>query len=232
MNTKLISALTLATLTTITGCEGVNDGEYLGEALLSLEGTVTNQRSQTPNGAEVVLFWGSSNDDTLYYGETANVQGTFPASFTLDIFTPPPDAYLREIPGTNGNRAAGATISAWATDQVPSGATPPFDVPESGIIPGLLGLDVEHFLLYVEQDIPAGTVENIIFEQSDRFVSNGLSAGFHVLDIVRLGAPGCPDLPEDPVPADCLMPHPNGINAQLTVELVDTLNDLESYVVY
>lgn len=154
---KATSLFALLPLAALLGCSSQADTGYRGEPLATLSGSVVTGTSLAPSSsvsaaiawAQPKLLFGGASGQTLtdvgYVGESTPVAGTFPASFTLDVFEPPPTA--SQIPCSTG----GATISAGfvvALSKVSaSGTIDPNDV---------LGASNEYLLLYLDKDEPSG----------------------------------------------------------------------------
>jgi hypothetical protein len=105
-------------------------------------------------------------------GERVAVQGEFPAMFSLDLFTPPPDAALLTDDG--GFVAAIAVIIA--VD--PDAENVSFDQNEDDVPPSILGTAPEQVLLYAQSDIPADSAWG-------RYLNGAYSAGYHLLEFHR-----------------------------------------------
>src|SRR5262245_55226575 len=93
----LVAVLPLA------ACASQVDSTHQGNALAKIAGEVRNTRTMPiPNvGAEVVVAWvNSSGSPDITAADSVEVEGTFPAQFTLSIFEPPQDALLNNWEGT------------------------------------------------------------------------------------------------------------------------------------
>ncbi|MBC8074132.1 MAG: hypothetical protein IAG13_37780 [Deltaproteobacteria bacterium] len=105
-------------------------------------------------------------------GERVPVQGEFPAMFSLELFTPPPDAALLADDG--GYLGALAVIIAVDPDAEEVG----FDENNQDVPPSILGTAPEQALFYAESDIPADSAWG-------RYLNGAYSAGYHLLEFHR-----------------------------------------------
>ncbi len=82
------------------GCDAQAGEDYRGKPLLSMNGSVLIQNQNPPSNLVPALAFLSGKYGTLDFVE-AEVVGSFPASFALDVFEPPPDTviYHWEDPG-------------------------------------------------------------------------------------------------------------------------------------
>lgn len=160
----------LALLVPFAACDSQVDSQHQGQALAKIGGQVRNVRTQPiGNGAEVVVVWQkSSGSPDLTGTESVEVEGSFPAQFTLSIYQPPPTNLLNDW---NGVQVGVAYIIAGipGTDYSDENAA------ESG----LLGMEVDHLLVYVPQDVPAGSEASILLRGTP-------TAGFHLYGVHKL----------------------------------------------
>lgn len=85
------------------GCGNMASGDYRGEALVSLTGTVQNGQGVTSDEElHAFLFWGDPDHGAVAVAE-ALVEGAFPSEFTLEVYEPPPE----EVVDANGGYAIG-----------------------------------------------------------------------------------------------------------------------------
>jgi hypothetical protein len=79
-----------------TGCASQAGPGYQGTPLLELEGTIVDVQGQAqPQDQTAALCWINNVDQPPYVLWTqVPVEGHFPSSFTLDVYTPPPDHIL------------------------------------------------------------------------------------------------------------------------------------------
>jgi len=158
--TVTVSCLSLA------ACASQVDGDHQGTPLATLAGSVTNTRAQTPSSADVVVLWVTDGMGDFVTAETVPVQGSFPAAFSLALYEPPADIVLNAHP-SGGPKVGLAMLSAAEPGQTPSDATPP------------LGLDPDHLLVYLPEDVTAGTFASY-------FLHGPAPAGFHIYGFNRL----------------------------------------------
>ncbi len=160
----------LAALAPLAACASQVDSDHQGEALAEISGSVRNTRSlPIADGSEVVVVWqNSSGSPDLTGADSVEVQGSFPAQFTLSIFEPPADALLNDFNGVKVGVAyiiAGVPGTNWSND----------DEIESG----LLGMDVDHLLVYVPDGVPAGSDATLLLHSAP-------APGFHLFGVHKL----------------------------------------------
>ena len=172
--------------------------EYYGESLGAAYGLVTNPGGVDVAQARVIANWG-------WYGGMfgpskthADVQGGFPANFSLNFFEMPPEAVLftpadqvhgPEVGPQIDPRARNLTRAQLAAERgeyydftkesriaiahvlaVREGSSTEHDVGE------VLGGDEHHAILYVESDIQPGTYGEAMFQGLPK-------AGYHLLEV-------------------------------------------------
>jgi hypothetical protein len=76
------------------GCDAQPDGDYKGEPLATLTGTISVV-GEVPSGLEMALVW--VVEGARYTWSTVPVSGTFPALFTIELFTPPPEEFMQVV---------------------------------------------------------------------------------------------------------------------------------------
>ncbi|AKV03313.1 hypothetical protein AKJ09_09976 [Labilithrix luteola] len=168
------------------GCGAQADTSYRGEPLAELHGTVqqssTHGSSSTPALDAALLFNGAppgvSTKDyppRLQIGTSVPVSGQFPASFALQVYTPPPSGALFPcIPSQPDGPGRIATASVVA---VLHGADP-----SSPKITDLYGTISDYMVIYVDSELPA---------QSSCPVG-ALTKGYHLFHYVPTpDKPGC-----------------------------------------
>lgn len=157
-------------LTVLAACSSQVDGDHRGQPLAQLSGSVENSRLNPTAATEVAAVWEvTSGSPDFVGGEAVEVTGNFPAQFELAIYVPP-DAIL--LNSWNGVQVGVAYILA-----APAGT----DYTDGeGLAENMLGMDIDHLLVYVPADVPA-----------DSFASYKLrgtpKAGFHLYGVKRLG---------------------------------------------
>ncbi len=153
----------------LVACDPQADGEYQGEALFELSGTVTNDREEAPDSAEVTLVWEvtSGSPDTVV-AEGVPVTGEFPASFHLELLEPPSEDSLNDYSynGANEARIGVAYITVLAADV----SAEELDDDD------LLGIAESQLLVYVDRDVQEGTF-------SAELLGGTLSKGYHLMGV-------------------------------------------------
>lgn len=187
-------------------CSSLADPDYQGEPLASLHGTVTMQTEDTPE-LKVLLQWTRGHfscpfetpdcfrdlplEDQLLLSE-APVTGELPASFTFDLFEPPPDYAL--VTWNSGDVDGDPGLMSFAFIQVVPADLTSADFVESGFEDengrpyyqisedDIHGVSREQMLVYLARDLdPEGDVARFL-------VHAPLTAGYHLLDIRPVGA--------------------------------------------
>ncbi|MEO8704001.1 MAG: hypothetical protein ABI867_28380 [Kofleriaceae bacterium] len=159
----------LLALLTLAACDPQVDSDHQGTPLATISGSVRNARTAQPDDAEVVVVWiNTAGSPDLAVAESANVEGSFPAQFTLDMYEPPVDAVVNEF---NGVRFAFAYIIAgvpgtdYTSDEAAEG--------------GILGMEENHLLLYMPEAVPAGSDVSYLLHDAP-------AAGFHIYAVTRV----------------------------------------------
>jgi hypothetical protein len=99
-------ALALAGLSLTCACDLEASPDYLGESLLSLQGKVTISDDRTEGALVPALAFENADDGRLDIVDV-EVEGEFPNSFSLDVYTPPPNSALMEGPPGEARFAIG-----------------------------------------------------------------------------------------------------------------------------
>jgi hypothetical protein len=162
-------SLSLAALS-MAACASQVDGTHQGDSLAEIAGSVRNTRTLPVSGeAEVVVVWNNSSGSPDLSGtDSVEVEGTFPANFTLSIYEPPDDALLNDWNGVKVGVAyiiAGLVGTDYSSEQAAEA--------------GILGLEDDHLLVYVPADVPAGSDASIVLRGTP-------AAGFHVYGVNKL----------------------------------------------
>lgn len=160
----------LALLAPLAACDSQVDSNHQGQALAKIGGSVRNARTAPIGaGAEVVVVWQkSSGSPDLTGTESVEVQGSFPAQFMLSIYQPPPTNLLNDWSGVQVGVAyiiAGVDGTDYSD--------------ENAAEAGMLGMEVDHLLVYVPQDVPAGSDASILLRGTP-------TAGFHLYGVHKL----------------------------------------------
>jgi hypothetical protein len=166
----MISKSCALALVTLAACSSQVDGDHRGTALATLSGTVTNRPTAPVDDAEVSVVWSySSGEPDRIGGGSVEVEGDFPARFELSIYTPPDDLLLNDWDGV---KVGVAYILA---------NTPGVDWsdPDARFEDKVLGMDIDHLLVYVPQDVPAGSDASFVLRSTPK-------AGFHIYGVKRL----------------------------------------------
>jgi hypothetical protein len=144
-------------LLVLAACSSQAATTYPGEALATLSGTVktSSSTSTTPSSGpmDAALVWANvqfSPDEQLiqnveWVGESAPVSGAFPATFTLNVYQPPPDSALIACPSSSAHIAVAFIVA------VPSATSL-----SGGSLTKAVGEAYDSMLLYLDTDEPAG----------------------------------------------------------------------------
>lgn len=89
MTSKRACTTLFATCIAAAGCDAQHDVEYTGQALWTLLGAIVTRDAQIDEDTAAAIFWSNAGThlDVL---EQVEVEGNFPAEFTLRAFEPPP----------------------------------------------------------------------------------------------------------------------------------------------
>lgn len=166
MSLKLCSLFVV--LAPLGACDSQVDSGHQGDALAEIGGSVRNTRTlPIDDGSEVVVVWqNSSGSPDLTGADSVEVEGSFPAQFTLSIYEPPTAALLNDWGGVNVGVAyivAGVPGTDYSNDD---GA-------------GVLGMEVNHLFVYLPQAVPAGSDASHILRGTP-------AAGFHLYAVHKL----------------------------------------------
>jgi len=185
-------------------CDPQVDGGYLGEPLAIFDGYVSSA-SVAP--LEAAMLWQrgpppSTDDQEL--ATRARVVAGFPARFTLRLYRPPPAAAQRtlapgEVPYARANAAAvpygiadggiasgpsgGPAAAPPADAGTPDAGTPDAGPPSTGPASALYGMDPRHWIVYLPQDVPPGSL-------MEWWLGGAPKAGFRLLSIASVN-PAC-----------------------------------------
>ncbi|MFN2548748.1 MAG: hypothetical protein ABR567_15085, partial [Myxococcales bacterium] len=199
-------------LVLILSCDPQADSGYLGESLVSFSGQVVSNGGLPQLEAAMLWQRGpppSSSDQEL--ATRAPVQAGFPATFTVHLYHPPPSAARKtlapgEVRWARANAAAvpygiaasqlagGGVATASSADggAVPaSGGMPDAGAGSDGGTPaapptpppGNYGIDPSHWVVYLESDVPAGSL-------TEWWLGGALTTGFHLLRVTAVN-PSC-----------------------------------------
>lgn len=154
----------------LSGCSAQVDGAYQGEPLATIRGTVTSTRGALASDRPVVaaVLWylepSPGEVEPKFIGERVAVRGSFPASFTLDIYNPPPrSAEMRttfEFEQEGASIPIGTPLGVWTGFVAALDARAKDDDIQKEDI---LGIDTSHTLIYLDAPIgrldPAGAFD-------------------------------------------------------------------------
>jgi hypothetical protein len=185
------------------GCEAQADTSYRGEPLARLSGVIRSSIDDPPGPIVALLAWHNSANQggDLNVLEEAQVEAEFPARFRVDLFRPPGEGALNDY--THGGerprevRIGVAHIAAWPDGFEPDG--------EEG--PEIFGVAEHQLLVYVERDVLPDTF-------SAELLRGELTAGFHLMDVIENGEPGCVD-----ELFDCMVPAPDDLDTPIEIRL-------------
>lgn len=181
----LLAALALAA--GAAACDAQVPPGYPGEPLLTLRGRVEGTPPVSP--VEAAMLWQrgpppSTSDREL--ATRAPVEAGFPADFTLTLYQPPPPAARRtlregEVTFARGNAAAiPFGIAPASLNDLPCGATAPTGpIPDGGATSGPFGMDVDHWVIHLAADVPAGSL-------TEWWLGAALPAGYHLVEVTSL----------------------------------------------
>jgi hypothetical protein len=104
MINRFACALTLAAGAASSACDSLGTQEYAGEPLFVLNGVVSSRIEAQPEDLKIgLVFTGPSEDgDLLLAHVPAEVEGEFPARFTLRLLEPPPAEMIDASGSTSG----------------------------------------------------------------------------------------------------------------------------------
>jgi hypothetical protein len=168
MNLRPLLSLSLAaSLLALAGCDSQADPSYQGEPLAAVKGQIASDTGVKTGDA--VLYWAnpSTSPDTII-GVAAPVSASFPASFTLDLYTPPPGGAMVPAQPPSDDRVAIGIVALAQHGASLDG----FDDA------ALLGYCETHVVAYVGSEIDAGGLwEEILHGRP--------SPGYHLMEVVR-----------------------------------------------
>ena len=179
MTTRSLGCLTLAVAAA--ACDPHQAPDYQGEALATLRGEVRLEREAPLPSDKIEVFYQNYTDyvapeppaeDFVRFAivETVTVTGDYPASFTLDLFEPPPVEALTDftVDGNPDERRVGLAVIASSYDcneVVRAGAR------------CIFGGAGRFALVWAEDDVVADT-------RTAAFLGTTLTAGYHLLEYI------------------------------------------------
>ncbi|HTL36720.1 MAG TPA: hypothetical protein VL326_26480 [Kofleriaceae bacterium] len=229
MSLKLISLAALPLLATLAACDSQVDSDHQGTPLAKLTGSVGNTRTlPVTSGAEVVAVWQKSSGSPDLTGVgSVEVEGSFPAQFTLSIYEPPDASLLNDWEGVHVGVAllvAGVPGTDYSNEHAAEA--------------GLLGMEENHLLVYLPQAVPAGSAAAALLHGTP-------SAGFHLYNVGRISDAekqqredcinGLSDPTVQQIYSQCggepyfddFVPTATDLATQLFIELVDDLSQID-----
>lgn len=224
MSLKICTLLTVLTpVAALAGCASQVDSTHQGTPLAKVSGAVRNTRTTPVSaGADVVVVWvNSSGTPDIAVADSVEVEGSFPAQFSLSIYSPPAPGLLNDWEGVKVGVAlivAGVPGTDYSDDNAAEA--------------GMLGMEVDHLLVYLPQAVPAGSAASIILHGTP-------GPGFHLYGVHKLTSAeaatrtACIDGLNDPTLQDIyttcggqasfddFVPLPADLATPLDIEMVD-----------
>ena len=165
-----------AVVAALLACDAQTDPGYQGEPLVTLRGRVESNGELPPLDAAMLWQRGPPpGADDQQLATLAPVTSGFPATFTLRLYAPPPDVAFRAL-ANGAPRWARANAAA-----VPHGLAPN-QVPSLSVPGTSYTYDAEHWVMYVESDVPANSV-------TEWWLGEALGKGYHLLRVLPVS--GC-----------------------------------------
>lgn len=204
-----VSAATCG-LAAAAACQSQADTTYRGEALAELHGSITTSVDDPPPGLRAMLAW----SNTARFGDVNVIDeavqtAEFPIQFQISLYEPPVDDALNDYTRA-GMRPDEARIGVAHIVALPPG----FDPADEESLPDAIGIAEHQLLVYVDRDVLPGTF-------SAGLLHGELEAGYHLMDVVRYGEPGC-----DRDEFDCMFPAPDDLETEIRIR-IDLLDLLE-----
>jgi hypothetical protein len=199
----LMSIVLLAALAGASGCELQAGTDYRGEPLARISGTITSSVDDPPSTLRPLLSWSNvANPGGVSFAlEEAPVVVEFPAQFSFELFRPPLDEGINDY--TEGGahpdeaRVGVAHIAAWPAELDPS----------SDERPAIYGVAENYLLVHVDRDVQPGTV-------SAEILGGEIEAGYHLMDVIESGEPGCQD-----DAYDCMRLSPDDLDTEIVIRI-------------
>jgi hypothetical protein len=155
----------------LAGCDSLASNDYVGDPMITLRGTFATTANAPEDPVEgVALLWqDSATADGPGVATTAvPVAIQFPATFRVDVPTPPPSA--ARFGFADGDVELGEAYVYVVAEPAAAELQP-------------LGSDREHVLVYASADVAAGTL-------AADYLGGPLSAGYHLRRFAAVDAPG------------------------------------------
>jgi hypothetical protein len=222
-------SIVLLVTSVIAGCDAQVDSTHQGSALAQIDGTVQNRRTRSVGDAELAIVWQNTpGTQYLMPSEIVDVEGNFPAAFRIAVYEPPRDGLFNVT--VDNSRFAVASIFA---------GRPGTDYADrDSVEQNVLGMDPNHLLVYLPEDVAAGSVLATSLRGTPR-------AGFHIYNVGHLSEAEqearfqcMQELPPSATYQDIFdvcgglifddfVPAPDDLETPLQVELVDDLAELD-----
>jgi hypothetical protein len=148
------AALLPLTALTVSACDSQVGDDYPGEALATLEGTISVADSiEVPSEAVATVVWHVWQDgDGASRTAPVAIDGEFPASFTLGIYEAPPLETQFDL-GAEEESLAGIHLATGYVTVMPPGE---ISGGLSEVFETALGVETQHILVWSDGDVPAG----------------------------------------------------------------------------
>jgi hypothetical protein len=155
--------VTLLAATLLAGCDAQAGGDYNGEPLAVLKGTVQNQSGVPPaQQIDAALLWhahGSTSLDSIMDATPVSIEKLFPAIFIITIYLPAPAVAFQQSTLPYAVADVGAIVHGASAADIASGAA-------------VLGRLADPLLFYFESDVPQGLMQQHY---------GGLKKGYHLI---------------------------------------------------
>jgi|1185.fasta_scaffold00565_4 hypothetical protein len=165
----------------VLACQPQAEPDYPGEPLLTLRGQVKNA-GPLPQ-LEAAMLWQRGDPPSMDQQDLATrapVEATFPATFTVHLYHPPPEAARRTLaPGepTYARANAAAIPAGIAASQVAAGPAPVAGPPSN------YGVDANHWIIHLSSEAGPSSV-------TAWWLGGPMPAGFHVVIVTSVN-PKC-----------------------------------------
>jgi hypothetical protein len=126
----------------LAGCDSQVDGDYQGEVLATLDGTMHAPQA-TSAKVDVAIVWALGRAGIAFVGtDHAEVEGSLPSSFTISVFGTPTEEMMKAF---DDGMLGGGYIVAYPRGNDPKDWQ------------SWLGVDFDHVLVYLPEDVTAGS---------------------------------------------------------------------------
>src|SRR5215471_6290258 len=150
--------------TVLYACSAQVDSDYKGEPLATLHGSIASKQAlSVDTQVSAAIIWQLEDNESEDHrwkmvGDRTVVRGSFPASFTLDLYTAPPAKAQWTIehdfpPDSSAPLVKGGTpVGIWTGALAAIRSDASDDELRNADV---LGVDVEHVITYLDHDIEA-----------------------------------------------------------------------------